>query len=196
MRIGSLKDLYLDELGDLYDAEAQTIRTLPRLGEAAQAPQLRETLRQHCEQSRLQLERLQLIFTHWGRQYPGRVSSGLAGIVQEADARLHHAATGATRDAAIIGVAQRIEQYEIAGYGAAQSWARRLNRPDEVRLLQETLKEKGRAQQQLAAMADGPAEGAGDWAMDGTMDGTIDTMNLVEVNPASVPTPPHGDEVP
>ena len=72
MSIASLKDLYLDDLGDLYDAELQMIRALPSLAEAARAPELKEALTRHCEESRLHLERLQLIFTHWGEKLPLR----------------------------------------------------------------------------------------------------------------------------
>jgi len=153
MGLGSLKDLYLDELGMLYDAEVQMIRTLPRLSEAAYAPELRETLAKHCRESRLHLERIDLIFTHWGERRPLRLSAGLAGIVQEADERLHQEATPDARDAAIIGVAQRIEHYEIAAYGAARSCALRLNRWDEARLLQETLDDEERADGRLTAIA-------------------------------------------
>jgi ferritin-like metal-binding protein YciE len=153
MGLGSLKDLYLDELGTLYDAEVQMIRTLPRLSEAAHAPELRETLTKHARESRLHLERIELIFTHWGERRPLRSSAGLAGIVQEADERLNQEATPDARDAAIIGVAQRIEHYEIAGYGSARSCALRLNRWDEARLLQETLDEEGRADDRLTAIA-------------------------------------------
>ena len=152
MGLGSLKDLYLDELGTLYDAEIQMIRTLPRLSEAAHAPELRETLTSHCRESRLHLERIELIFTHWGERRPLRASAGLAGLVQEADERLNQKATPDARDAAIIGVAQRIEHYEIAGYGTARSCALRLNRLDEARLLQETLDEEARADSRLAAI--------------------------------------------
>src|ERR1700704_6608653 len=123
--LGSLKDLYVDELGMIYDAEVQMIRTLPRLSEAAYAPELRETLTRHCRESRLHLERLGLIFTHWGERRPLRSSAGVAGIVQEADERLHQEATPDARDAAIIGVAQRIESYEIAAYGSAHHCALR-----------------------------------------------------------------------
>jgi ferritin-like metal-binding protein YciE len=153
MGLGSLKDLYLDELGTLYDAEVQMIRTLPRLSEAAYSPELREALTRHCRESRLHLERIELIFTHWGERRPLRSSAGLAGIVQEADERLNQEATPDARDAAIIGVAQRIEHYEIAGYGAARSCALRLNRWDEARLLQETLDEESRADNRLSAIA-------------------------------------------
>src|SRR3982751_4714094 len=120
MTLASLKDLYFDELGDLYDAEMQMIRMLPRLAEAARAPELREALKKHCDESRLHLERLELIFTHWGERRRSKPCVGLAGIVQEADERLNQAETDDARDAAIIGVAQRIEHYEIAAYG----WAR------------------------------------------------------------------------
>src|SRR5206468_10267603 len=154
MAIGSLKDLYIDELACLYDAETQMVRTLPRLAEAARAPDLREALVRHCEESRLHLERLELIFTHWGERRRSRPCPGMAGIVQEADGRLHEEATDDVRDAAIIGVAQRIEHYEIAMYGCARTYARRLNRPDEARLLQETLDEEGRADQRLSEIAE------------------------------------------
>lgn len=154
MAIESVKELYLDELGDLYDAETQTIRTLPRLAEAARLPELREALMKHSHQSRLHLERLQLIFTHWGERKMSRPCAGVAGIVQEADRRLHQPATQEARDAAIIGVARRIEHYEIAAYGCARSWARRLNRPDQARLLQETLDEEERADHRLTQIAD------------------------------------------
>jgi ferritin-like metal-binding protein YciE len=153
MCLGSLKDLYFDELGTLYDAEIQKIRTLPRLSEAAQSPELRDTLTEHCRESRLHLERIDLIFTHWGERRPLRASAGLAGIVQEADERLNQETTPETRDVAIIGVAQRIEHYEIAAYGSARSCALMLNRWDEARLLQETLDEEGRADERLATIA-------------------------------------------
>src|SRR5438552_4078379 len=153
MSIASLKDLYLDDLGDLYDAETQMIRALPRLAEAARAPELKEALTRHCEESRLHLERLQLIFTHWGEKLPLRRCAGLAGIVQEADNRLTEPATADARDAAIVGAAQRIEHYEIAAYGCVRTYARRLNRPDEARLLQETLDEEGRTDHRLTEIA-------------------------------------------
>src|SRR5258708_35023862 len=129
MALASLKDLYFDELGDLYDAETQMIRTLPRLPEAARAPELREALKKHCDESRLHLERLELIFTHWGEGRRSKAGAGLAGIVQEADERLDQAATDDVRDAAINCVAQRIAQYEIAAYGSARTSVCRAHRP-------------------------------------------------------------------
>jgi ferritin-like metal-binding protein YciE len=150
---GSLKDLYLDELGALYDAESQMLRALPRLSEAAHAPELRDALARHCREARLHMARIELIFTHWGERRPLRVSAGVAGIVQEADERLNQEATPDTRDAAIIGAAQRIVHYEIAAYGCVRSYALRLNRWDEARLLRETLDDGERADNCLSAIA-------------------------------------------
>jgi ferritin-like metal-binding protein YciE len=154
MALASLRDLYFDELANLYDAETQIIRTLPRLAEAARSPELREALRKHCEESRLHLERLELIFTHWGERRRSKACAGVSGIVQEADERLNQAATDDATDAAIIGVAQRVEHYEIAAYGCARAYARRLSRLDEARLLQETLDEESRAERVFAELAE------------------------------------------
>jgi len=154
MAIASLKDLYLDELGDLYDAETQIIRHLARLAEQTHAPELREALIKHCQESRLHLERLELIFTHWSERRRSRPCAALTGIVQESDDRLNQVTTDDARNAAIVGVAHRIEHYEIAAYGCARTYASRLNRPDEARLLQETLDDEGRADHRLTELAE------------------------------------------
>ncbi len=154
MALASLKDLHFHELADPYDAETQILRTLPRLVEAARSPDLREALNRHSAQSRLHLERLELIFTHWGERRRSKACAGLSGIVQEADECLNEATTAVARDAAIIGVAQRAEHYEIAAYGCARTHARRLNRLDEARLLQETLDEERRADHHLSELAE------------------------------------------
>ena len=154
MAIASLKDLYLDELGDLYDAETQVVCHLSRLAEQAHDVELRAALMKHCDETRLHLERLELIFTHWNERARHRPCAALAGIVQEADDRLSQVTTTEARDAAIASVAQRMEHYELAAYGCAQSYARWLERPDEVRLLQDTLQDEERAIRQLIEIGD------------------------------------------
>ena len=95
MALASLKDLYLDELGDLYAAETQMLRVLPRWIDAARAPELHDLLHKHYEESRLHLERLQLIFTHWGERAPvAGACPGMAGIVQEAEPQEHASSEG------------------------------------------------------------------------------------------------------
>lgn len=154
MSLVSLKDLYVAELADLHDAESQALTVLPRLAEAARAPELCQLLVKHADESRLHLERLQLIFTRLGERAEGQRSLGVSGIVQETDERLNQPATDDARDAGIIGMVQRVEHYEIAAYGCARTYARRLNRPDEARLLQETLEEERRTDRRLTEMAE------------------------------------------
>jgi ferritin-like metal-binding protein YciE len=154
MSLVSLKDLYVAELADLHDAETQSLTLLARLSDLARAPELRQALSRHAEESRLHLERLQLIFTRLSEGPAGQRCSGIAGIVQESDERLNQPATDDVRDAGIIGIVQRIEHYEIAAYGCARTYARRLSRGDEARLLQETLDEERRADRRLTEMAE------------------------------------------
>lgn len=183
MASSSMTDVYLDELATLYDAEMQVIRLLPRLREAARGLKLRETLARHAEETRLHIERLQLIFTHWGGRIPLGRAGGIAGIVQEADERLHEPATDDVRDAQVIALAQRLEHYEIAAYGCARTYARRLNRPDEARLLLETLEEEGRAGRRLTELAETQTE-------------LELTGALVESRAGQhAATPPHGDKL-
>ena len=154
MAQGPLKELYLDELGDLYDAATQKALTLRRLAEAARSTGLREALITQGHEARLHLERLQLMFTHWGEDRRSRHCAGLAGIVQEADDRVNDPATDAARDMIIIGAARRIAHYEMAAYGAARLYARWLNRLDDARLHEETLDEEMRSDRRLTEIAE------------------------------------------
>ena len=154
MTNASLRELYFDELSDLYDAEEQSIRALSRMAESVYALSLRRALTKHVEESRLHLERLELIFTHWGQHRQPKACAGLAGIVHEADDRLQRLTKGDARDAGIMGAVQRVQHYEIASYGSASSYARRLNRLDDVRLLQETLKEEVRMDRRMLELGE------------------------------------------
>jgi ferritin-like metal-binding protein YciE len=153
MTVGPLKELYLDELADLYDAEMQNVLAFPRLAEASHTPELREALTRYSLEARRHLERLELIFTHWGQTRQDRRCLGLAAIVQEADDRLHDPATELARDAVVIGAAHRISYYVIAGYGVAGLYARWLNRADDARLLDETLDDQERGDRRLTDIA-------------------------------------------
>ena len=183
MANGALTDVYLDELATLYDAEMQALRVLPRLRDVARSIRLRDALTRHCDETRLHVERLQLIFTHWGGRAATGHSAGVAGIVQEADERLNEPGTDDVRDAVVISLAQRLEHYEIAGYGCARTLARRLSRPDEARLLLETLEEEGRAARRLTEIVESQAE-------------VELTGALIEARPGfNAATPPHGDKL-
>jgi len=154
MALASLKDLYLDELGDLYAAETQMLRVLPRWIDAARAPELRSLLHKHSEESRLHLERLQLIFTHWGERVPvAGPCPGIAGIVQAADERLNQQTTDDVQDAAVIGMAQRVEHYEIAAYGCVCAYARLLGEDQASSLLRKTLEEEKKTNEKLTELS-------------------------------------------
>jgi ferritin-like metal-binding protein YciE len=153
MATKTLEALYLDELSELLEAEAESLRLLSRLQDATRTPALRDALRKHGNESRLHVERLELIFTHWGTRACQRRCLGMAGISEQADHRLHDAATVEVNDVVIIAVARRMEHYEMACYGVARMLAQRLNRSDEARLLQETLDDEARADGRLAEIA-------------------------------------------
>ncbi|MCC7416092.1 MAG: DUF892 family protein [Acidobacteria bacterium] len=158
MAPGSLEALYLDDLGALHDGEEQMLRAMARFLDLARAPALRDALSGHLLESRLHLDRLALIFTHRNTRCAARSCRGVAGIVQEADDGLNEPATPDVRDAALVAWLRRLEHYEIAAYGTLRARASRLNRPDEVRLLHETLGEEMRADRRFAALEGGPAE--------------------------------------
>lgn len=155
MATQSLKDLYLDELRDLFDAEQQILQTLPGMTSAATSPALKRVFQDHLEQTRVQTERLELIFRQLGQPGHGTRCAGMAGLLKESQERLQESAPGEVRDAALIGAAQRVEHYEIASYGVARTYAQQLGAWDQADLLQQTLEEEGEADHRLTAIAEG-----------------------------------------
>ena len=155
MATQSLKDLYLDELRDLFDAEQQILQTLPAMTDAASSPALKRVFQDHLEQTRVQAERLELIFRQLGQSGQGKRCAAMAALLQEGEERLRGSAPGEVRDAALIGAAQRVEHYEIAGYGVVRTYAQQLAAWDQADLLQQTLEEEGEADHRLTAIAEG-----------------------------------------
>jgi ferritin-like metal-binding protein YciE len=137
MATQSLKDLYVDELRDMFDAEQQVLRELPAMVEAASAPSLKRALQDHLEQTRIQIERLELILQQLGQPARGKHCAGMEGLLREGREHLSEHGPGEVRDAAIIGSAQRVEHYEIAAYGTARTFARQLGAWDQADLLQQ-----------------------------------------------------------
>jgi ferritin-like metal-binding protein YciE len=152
--MASLKDLYVAEIADLMRAEREALPRLQRLADAAHAPELKEALTRHADVSRLHLERLQLIEARLGVETPAGRSPGAAALLEQADARVANADTPDVRDATIIGAAQRLEHYEIAAYGCARAYARRLDRGDDAELLETSLGEEGMADHRLTEIAE------------------------------------------
>ena len=142
MKLNSLHDLYLAELQDLYDAENQIIKALPKMAEEASSTDLRAALEEHLEQTREHVRRLEQVFRLHGEEAEGEKCEGVRGIIEEGKDMLKKDAAPMVRDAAIIGSAQRVEHYEMAGYGTVRTYAHLLGYDDQATLLQATLLEE------------------------------------------------------
>jgi ferritin-like metal-binding protein YciE len=155
MPFRSLKDLYVDQLRDLYDAEQQITRAMPKMIHASSSPDLRQTFQQHLDETKFQVERLDLIFKKLGEVPRGRTCRGIAGIIEEGDELMQEGGAPDVSDAALIASAQRVEHYEIAAYGCARTFADRLDDEYAADLLQQTLDEEEAADQKLTDLAEG-----------------------------------------
>jgi ferritin-like metal-binding protein YciE len=149
----SLRDLYLQELRDIYSAEQQILDALPKMAAAAQSERLRRAFHDHLEQTRVQKERLELIFTQLNTKPGGHTCEGMRGLIREGQERMRESGSGDVMDAALIGAAQRVEHYEIAAYGTARTYARLLGDWESERLLQQSLDEEGDTDHRLTHLA-------------------------------------------
>ncbi len=153
-KFANLKELYLGELEDLYDAEKRIVKALPKIAEAASEPELRNALLQHLEQTKGHVSRLERVFQGLGEFAKGKTCDGMKGILNEGDDTLDDVDDPAVRDAAIIAAAQRVEHYEIAAYGTVRTWAERLKDSTGARILEETLQEEKKADEKLTNIAE------------------------------------------
>jgi ferritin-like metal-binding protein YciE len=155
MKMESLKDLYIHELNDLYSAEKQILDALPKMAKKASSPELRQAFEEHLVVTEEQVRRLDTIFDELGGGPSGQKCRGMEGLIEEGEELLQEEdADPATRDAGLIAAAQRVEHYEIAGYGCARTYAQRLGFENAARLLQQTLEEEGRTDHRLTAIAE------------------------------------------
>lgn len=150
----SLQEMLLDELRDLYHAEKQLIRAIPKMAKAATHDDLREAFESHLEETREQVTRLEEVFSAMGEKVKAKPCKGMAGIVEEGSDLLQEHEPGATLDAAIIAAAQRVEHYEIGAYGTCAEWARLLGLDEVVSLLEQTLEEEKETDKKLTALAE------------------------------------------
>lgn len=154
MEINSLRELYIDHLRDLYDAETQLIKALPRMAKEASSDELRQGIEEHLEQTRGQAERLEQIFEQLGEKAKGKKCKGMQGVIEEGKEALEEDMEEDTKDAAIIAAAQRVEHYEIAGYGTARTYANLLGENEAAELLEQTLNEEKETDQKLTQLAE------------------------------------------
>ena len=149
-----LKDLYIDELKDLYSAENQLVKALPKMARAASSEELRQGFEEHLDQTRGHVERLEEIFRSLGENPKGKKCVGMEGLVKEGSEVMEEDFEDAVMDAALIGAAQRVEHYEIAAYGTASEFAKVLGESEHVSLLEETLQEEKETDEKLTKLAE------------------------------------------
>jgi ferritin-like metal-binding protein YciE len=153
MSVETMQELLIDELKDLYSAEKQIVRALPKLAKAASSPELQQALLNHLEETKGQVERLEKISEIVGKKLTGKTCSGMIGVLEEGSEVLEDTDKGTVRDAALIAASQRVEHYEMAGYGSAREFAKLLGHKEIASLLDETLAEEKNADKKLTGIS-------------------------------------------
>ena len=149
MSVETLEELLVDELKDLYSAEKQIIRALPKIIKAVSTPELQEGLTNHLEETKGQVVRLEKIGEILGKKMTGKTCVGMKGVLEEGSEVLEDTEKGLVQDAALISACQRVEHYEMAGYGSARDFAKLLGQAEIADLLDETLGEEKNADKTL-----------------------------------------------
>jgi ferritin-like metal-binding protein YciE len=154
MELDTLKNLYVDELKDLYSAEKQLVKALPKMAKAANTPELQQAFRKHLKQTAEHAARLEQIFQELGVSPRGKKCVGMEGLIEEGSELIKEGPDPDVLDAGLISKAQRVEHYEIAGYGTVRTYARHLGFDNQAELLQQTLNEEGETDQLLTELAE------------------------------------------
>lgn len=156
MEFNSLSDVLVEEVADLYSAEQQLVEGLPRLSAAAHSYDLRDALEANLEETRVHVERLRQVAVEIGLAMPGQTTcEAMRGLVADAVVTAEATGDAVAIDAALIGAAQRIENYELAAYGTARALARELDFDAAASLLEQTIDEERKADKQLTKLAEG-----------------------------------------
>jgi len=154
LKLNSLRDLFIEELRDLYSAETQLVEALPKMAEAAASQELASAFEHHLEETRGHVSRLESIFNQIGEKSSGETCEAMKGLIKEGEILVKAEGDPDVRDAGLIGAAQRVEHYEMAGYGTARSLAQRLGENQTAEILQQTLDEEGEANKKLTSIAE------------------------------------------
>jgi ferritin-like metal-binding protein YciE len=153
MQLETLQDLYIHELKDLYSAEKQLVRALPKMEKAAENKQLAAAFREHLEQTKEHAARVEKILSDHKKSTRGSTCKGMEGLIAEGSEMIEEEADPEVKDAGLISAAQRVEHYEIAGYGTARTYAEMLDDKEAAMLLQKTLEEEEQTDQKLTKLA-------------------------------------------
>ena len=153
MAVRSLENLLLDELRDLYSAEKQITKALPKMAKATSTQELRAAFEEHLTQTEGQIARLEQVFELMGHSARAKKCVAMEGLIEEAKEFLEEDMEPAVLDAALIAAAQKVEHYEIASYGTARTWAQEVGQQEAADLLQQTLNEESETDQKLSRLA-------------------------------------------
>ena len=148
--MSTLRETFLDELADVYDAEKQILKALPKMIKAAEHEQLKEGFQEHLEQTEEHVNRLEQVFEHMGEKAKAKKCQAMMGIIEEGEELIKNKAG----DAALICAAQKVEHYEIASYGSLAAWAKLMGEQDSADLLEETLEEERETDERLTEVAE------------------------------------------
>jgi ferritin-like metal-binding protein YciE len=152
---GTLHDAFIDELRDVYHAEKQITKALPKMIKAATSDELRQAFENHLEETKGQISRLEEVFASLDEKVKAKRCDGMAGIIEEGSSTMGEDFDEPTMDAALIASAQRVEHYEMAAYGTLVAWAEAMGHTEAVELLQATLDEEKATDEKLTEIADG-----------------------------------------
>lgn len=153
-KMETLEDLYEDLLKDLYSAEKQLVKALPKMAKNADSPDLQKAFEAHLDQTEQHVERIERIFSNLEGSPRGKKCVGMEGLIEEGAELLKEDVDPDVLDAGLIAAAQKVEHYEIASYGTARAWAEKLGYNDAARLLQQTLDEESTANEKLTQLAE------------------------------------------
>lgn len=154
MRVETLRDLYIEQLQDLYSAETQLVEALPLMAKAATNAQLKSAFTQHLNETKTHVKRLEQIFKQIGEKPGDETCKAMKGLIKEGQEMIKAKGDPAAIDAGLIAAAQRVEHYEIAGYGCVRTYANQLGEQECVDILQQTLDEEGMTDKQLTQLAE------------------------------------------
>src|SRR5262249_1822774 len=149
-----LHDLFVDQLKDLYNAENQLVKALPKMAKAASSPELRSAFEEHLEVTKGHVERLEQVFESLDLPPKGQKCKAMKGLIEEGKELIDEEPEADVLDAGLICAAQKVEHYEMAGYGCVRTWARQLGHAEAADLLQQTLDEEGEADKKLTQIAE------------------------------------------
>ena len=154
MKLDTLKKLYLEELRDVYSAEQQLVKALPKMAKGASSDELKQAIEDHLEETETHVERLEEIFKTLDEDAKGKTCHAMKGLIEEGSEILQEKGEESVIDAGIIAAAQKVEHYEIATYGTLRSWAELLGEDEAADLLQQTLDEERETDKRLTELAE------------------------------------------